>query len=309
MKYTLSEEIIRLIAKEKISQKCLVENMKTLHKQGKINRVISQQSLSRYLRGQSFPDKDTKESITKTLCYTLGVEKLNSRQKKKDFEKIRRIESRNKEISVQILLETQYQILEYWRNAPEEIQNFWLETLGMLNNLSDFIINVIFSMKKKKTDKLPSFIKCYYFEYCFTNLYDKYRNEFSNEQILILGKLMIAAGNADEKKYYQLIEKDSEMEKILAESYQWKPCRNNSSQCEPKNEKERYFIKLYENSNMSYQDFMRYASIVAHFERINWLVIYMAYFVEKLQKEKTDIKNQSSLTKKEEEFLCLLKNI
>ena len=73
MKFTLSDSTIGLIEELGISQQDIAREIKRLYEQGNVSREISQQSISRYLKGGKFTEKDTEGIIMSALRSFVGV--------------------------------------------------------------------------------------------------------------------------------------------------------------------------------------------------------------------------------------------
>lgn len=327
MRYFLSESTISIIKEEKISQQALAKKIESLYNEKKVGRTISQQSISRYINGKQFPNKDIEETIVLAIKSLLGKrkfrikmikyqEEMQKKHEKEQKEKKERIKGIKKKsfikVSLKELLESERykklipndeeiavqdyqremaehrQIIFLWRSVPKQIQDFWMETVVIFSGYTDFIKEIQLSINWVDQRDLIDIMNMYCFMYSSYKMYDEYANNFSDEELKILGKLMWNAGTAS-TKLYELIEKDSDIYRLLTRAkWEWKTCSN----CEKYSsfsEREQSFIKLYEQSKMDFETFMYYAALLVFLEKVDWLVIHLAFVMEKLQKNERKI--------------------
>lgn len=322
MRYRLSESTISLIQGENISQQELVRKIDELYENDKVSRTFSQQSVSRYLNGKSFPNEDTENIILLAVRTILGARKfrmqkkiyqikLEEEQKDKEIEKkkAKKKSERNSSIGIglrELISNEKYkdmlmsdeeidyyeeqkeqaetrQIIEFWRSAPVEIQEFWLEIVGISGEFSKFIKEILLSMIGVEQQVLLDIANHFYFQYCTDNIYGKYANDFSDDELQIMGKLVYASGKAHEK-LYEFVQEGSDIYSVLMTGEcGWKICDNEEKYITT-DEKERRFLQFYEHSKMTYEEFQYYASLLVCMEKVDWLVIHMAFLLEKSQK-------------------------
>lgn len=341
MRYKLSESIIRFLKEEHVSQAELAEKISDLKDEKKVDRTISQQSISRYINGAVFPHKDTEQIILTALKDMFGVRKFSFRYKryqqkvKEEQKKEKKNPKSNLENSIFTLeeieadekLHTLYtlvrldseilnqeeqeelakrrQLSAFWRNTPKEIQDCWLEILGVLEGFSDFMKEVFLSMIGVSQEDLFSIVEKYYIEYCPFNIFSKY----TDEERRILGKLLTASGNILNLK--ELIDEEHDIYQLLTEGKYEHKVFCDEEEYKVLDQREKMFLEYYKNSHMDYIEFMSMASLMANFEKMEWMTLYMAYIFEQTQKSEPQIQVEKDLssiwmTEKQKEFVSIL---
>lgn len=104
-----------MIKEAKITQKELCKKIEDLCREGKVDRTISQQSISRYLNGISFPDEDTGKTIELAVNKILGAKKYNLLVKKyrmAELERQNREIQRNKTKSKKVIRKSLREIMD-----------------------------------------------------------------------------------------------------------------------------------------------------------------------------------------------------
>ena len=88
MKYYLSSKTIERIKVNNITQQALADEIEKLQNAQKVNSTISQQSISRYMNGASFPNDETGKIIAKAVTSLLKTSKFR-KQRKQYLEKMK----------------------------------------------------------------------------------------------------------------------------------------------------------------------------------------------------------------------------
>lgn len=88
MKYYLSSKTIERIKVNNITQQALADEIEKLQNAQKVNSTISQQSISRYMNGASFPNDETGKIISKAVTSLLKTSKFR-KQRKQYLEKMK----------------------------------------------------------------------------------------------------------------------------------------------------------------------------------------------------------------------------
>lgn len=318
MRYKLSERTISIVEREHLSQQELAKQIDKLYREGKVTRTYSQQSISRYLNRISFPNEDTEDIIVTAIRAILGDRKFRFSKKKYQIElekKEKEIEKRKKaERKTQInpllnlgmreayerykdylmtdeeieYYETQKEngekkeIIYFWRNVPTEIQKFWLEMLDIFGCFSPYMKAIIFSMIGIKQQKLLEVANVFLIQYGIDCNYDKYSNDFTDDELKTIGKLFYGA-SLSKKKLYEFVQEESYLYDVLFNDiFNWDECEHDVEQF-PNNKEEQQFLELYDLSRMNYEEFLYFASLLVCFEKVDWLVIHMAFLLEKNQ--------------------------
>lgn len=380
IKGTLSENIIQQIKEHNITQMQLADKISDLEKEKKVSRKISQQSISRYLKGETFPDEDTEEIIEKALysipSSSLSVKKIKYQKEIEEKEKQRDMKLEEEygsnspngkfsEYAVSLLFgdnseertnllnllpdeedfeETElidrFQLLEYWRNTPKKIQDFWLEMLSVLEKFSNFMEEVFYELLQT-TISFNSFFDVLneYQDKCYINyLYDKNIDKLTHDDLCFLGKIMIAAGKADENRAYikKLLEQmdkaklksdedEAEVKEgvyicrsIFCNKWLHRSYSMSNHSTLPQDDRERYFLKVYDNVSRKdscrglydYENFMNCAARMVYMEKYGWFGLYEAYLFEKTQKNKpknAKMREDLFLTEDEKNFILMIK--
>lgn len=331
MRYQLSDSTKKLIKDQGITQQELAKRIAELKESGRVSRSISQQSISRYVNGISYPEKDTEKIILEAVSSLMGsrkfrvLRKLYREEQEKEERKKAKIQLQrstscsntviklrdvvdNKELIKMVSSEDEledyegqqeaverWRVLDFWRSAPKEIQKYWLEIIGILEDFPPFLKAIIDAIKGISKETLLQLINQNYLSYCFDMPYERFAT-LSDKQLLLLSRLMLGASKSEQKVFEYLDKENAVYKAIITEEFDWDSMENSSPL--PENGEEEAFLAYYTKSGMLSDEFIEWAGVFVCMEKEDWLMLHNAFVFSCLQEGKRD-----GLTSGEKDFL------
>lgn len=310
MKHSLNLRTKQMIKGEKITQKELCKKIEDLCREGKVDRTISQQSISRYLNGFSFPNEDTGKTIELAVNKILGAKKYNLLVKKyrmDELERQNREIQRNKtktkkairislrkimnnpnmvkfiqteeEIYEQEVQQDNYNIslaLALYREMPEYIRNYIDVYLWIYVKLPEFVRDVINYSIGITENEIIEFIDskenvCHPIKY-----YSSLLNDLKVEERKLLAEVMKGISDAEVNVTFDEITKEillNRMEDLKEDNIEIKGVTFKESDLDVGEER---IAKYIRNKVSDIYEFVRGMYISICMESYDWCLVHNA---------------------------------
>lgn len=319
MKYTLSDETIQFIKNEKIPQRELAEIIDILYQEKKINRTIPQQSISRYLNGSKFSQKDTEKIILMAVQRCLGTRKYHARKRlysridrtieKEQTRNVKRA-SKKKKIAFRKIISNESlasylmsdeelfsleeqnnrleidQVKHFWYSAPKEIQLYWIYAIEVFVELSNYCRDVFEAMVGIESNTLMGIADSFYTLYCRGELYNKLAYQMRDSDLQTQGRIMTMAGWVNGLDLPSLVSKESCIYECITNS-----AMNVANKFDLQDEVMRnktddmwiQFCNYFKNSRLTSLDCMNYLSWMVFMQKEDWLLLNLAFLLDKTE--------------------------
>lgn len=348
MKHYLSEGTLFLIKEMGITQQEIAKKIEELCVTSKIEYTISQQSISRYINGYPFYKEDAEKIIIEAIRLIAGSrnyavtkkryryikekeqEREKARLKKEKWQRPEEkknniylsdiVNNRNlrknlpsqEELDAQAALDDIYEdrrVISFYRSVSKKEQQFILNISESLYLMDAFMVQTLDYMIGIDKENMYKVLYENYLSYGTRDVYRHLGNEFSDNELMGLSKLMYGAAKADENLWSELTDKDLVYKIAYDMDYELE--MPNIDLDYDLSKEEVHFLTIFHKCNWLYaEEFIKILATSVFLEKYDWLMLHQTYMFHKLRiVDDLETRNGLNLTKSEADFLDALEAI